>query len=587
LSRPFRVEGIEALALKYALLNAIRYGGQASKKAVISKIFAERPELRPYAREIVNLVAKAVEKVNKLTLDEQRRLIEERWPELLEEKERKEEKKELPPLPNADKFKKIRTRFAPNPDFDIHIGNARAAIISYKYAEMYKGDFILRFEDTDPKTKTPILEAYDVIRENLKWLGLKWSEEYIQSLRMEHYYEKAKELIQLGGAYVCTCPPNKIKEDRLRGLRCKHAYQSIEESLDLWERMLEGEFKEQEAVLRVKTDPKYPDPSVRDWIAFRVIDTSKYPHPLVGDKYIVWPTYNFACGIDDHLLSISHILRGKEHIVNTIKQKYMYKHFGWKYPEAIHMGRLKLEGFILSKSKIRAGIEKGIYSSWDDIRLATLSALRRKGILPQAIWEVILDVGIKPSEARISIVNLHAINRKYLEPLANRYMFVKDPVKVKILNPPFLEAELPFHPSYPERGKRKISVSPIDNVAHIFISGDDSRELKEGSTIRLMGLYNIKVLEKKQEELIAEVIGISHKKAHVEKIPILQWVPCTNNVRVEVYRAKGNQLYIEEGLGEPAISDLKVNSQVQFIRYGFVKIEEKSERGIKAIYTHD
>ncbi|RLE65216.1 MAG: glutamate--tRNA ligase [Thermoprotei archaeon] len=582
------LKDVENIVLKYALVNAIKYGGRADKKAVLSKVFGERPDLRPLAREIVKLADKIILQVNSMSLNEQKKLLEEKWPELLEaEKEKKPVEKKLPPLPNVENYKTVRTRFAPNPDFDIHIGNARAAILSYEYARIYKGDFILRFEDTDPKTKTPILEAYDVIRENLKWLGIKWKEEHIQSLRMEKYYEYSRKLIELGGAYVCTCSPQVIRDMRFRGLRCVHSNQTPEEALELWDKMLEGAFGEQEAVLRVKTDPKYPDPSVRDWIAFRIIDTSKYPHPLVGDKYIVWPTYNFACGIDDHLLSITHILRGKEHVVNTIKQRFLYNHFKWRYPEAIHVGRLKLEGFILSKSKIRAGIEKGMYTGWNDIRLATLSALRRRGILPEAIWDLILDVGIKTSEARISVVNLHAMNRKYLEPLANRYMFVRSPVKLKIIGAVETTAVIPMHPSFPERGSRRISLNVEDGEAVVYISRGDAKNLEEGDNFRLMGLFNLRLVRKQENKLTAKVTGLSLKKAHAEKIPIIQWVPLEENTPVEVHRAIGDEIVIERGLGEPSICNLRPDDRVQFFRYGFVRIEEVRKEGVTAIYTHN
>ena len=276
---------IKEIIYKHALKNAVKYGGKAQLKPVISKVFHEKPDLKKRAREIVEIAREIIREVNSLTLEEQKRILREKWPEELKE-EKREYKKTLPPLPNVSKYKMVVTRFAPNPDFDIHIGNARAAILSHEYARMYNGKFILRFEDTDPKTKTPIKEAYDAIRESLKWLGIKWDEEYIQSLRMEIYYEYARKLIEKGGAYVDLCSPEEISRMRKEGIRCKHAQQSVEENLELWDKMLSGYFGEQEAVLRVKTDPQYPDPSVRDWIALRIIDTTKYPHPIVGSKYI-------------------------------------------------------------------------------------------------------------------------------------------------------------------------------------------------------------------------------------------------------------------------------------------------------------
>ncbi len=158
-----------------------------------------------------------------------------------------------------------------------------------------------------------------------------------------------------------------------------------------------------------------PNPAVRDWPALRVIDTKKYPHPRVGSKYIVWPLYNLAAGIDDHLMGMTHIIRGKEHYTNMVRQKYMYEYLGWKYPEAIHYGRLKITGADLSKSKIVAGIKEGTYTGFDDPRLGTFAALRKRGITPEAIKKMIIEVGIKPNDVTLSWENLFSYNRKILD----------------------------------------------------------------------------------------------------------------------------------------------------------------------------
>ncbi|RLE95087.1 MAG: glutamate--tRNA ligase [Thermoprotei archaeon] len=576
---------LEKTILKYALINAIKYGGTASLKAVIGKVLAENPSLRKNIKEVIKEAEKIVNEVNKMSLEKQQELLKKMFPEAIVE-EKKEVKKGLPPLPNADKYREIRTRFAPNPDFVLTLGNARPAILSYEYARLYKGKFILRFEDTDPRTKRPLPEAYDLIKEDLKWLKIKWDEEYIQSLRMKIYYYYAKKLLEKGYAYICTCSPEKIREYRTKGIRCTCAEKAPEDQLELWDKMLDGSFEEGQAVLRIKTDPKYPDPSVRDWIAFRVIDTSKYPHPIVGDKYIVWPTYNFACAIDDHEMKITHILRAKEHISNTIKQKFLYEHLKWKYPEAIHFGRLKLEGFILSKSKIRAGIEKGLYIGPDDIRLGTLMALRKRGFLPESIWDLILEVGVKSSEATISFINLCALNRKYLEPIANRYMFVYDPILLEIPSDKDLVAKLNYHPSFPERGTREIVLKSVEGKVRVYICRNDAIK-NLGKPLRLIGLINISL--SRVEENVAEgnIIGEDVKEVKDLGGEIIQWVPADNYIKAEVMRVQGNSIVVEEGLADPGVKLLSVNDRIQFIRYGFVKLDSASENKYKFIYIHD
>ncbi len=564
-------ENLENILLKHALANAVKYGGKASLKAVVSKVFAEAPELRKDARRVVEEAKRVIEKVNSMKPEEQRRLLEEMWPGALEER-RKEERKGLPPLPGVNATGLVVTRFAPNPDFVLHLGSARPAILSYYYAKkMYKGRFILRFEDTDPKVKRPIPEAYRLIRDDLHWLGLEWDEEHIQSRRMEVYYWYAEKLLEAGHAYMCTHSREEIKKYRDAGQPDPCRSLAPEEHLERWDKMLNGEYSEGEAVLRIKTDPAHPNPSVRDWIAFRIVDTARSPHPLVGDRYVAWPTYNFACAIDDHLLGVTHILRGKEHAVNTLKQEYVYRYFGWKMPVTVHFGRLHLEGMILSKSVIRRGIEEGRYTDWRDIRLGTLQALRRRGILPEAIWDLIMEVGVKASTAVVSVDKLHALNRKYLEPIADRYMFVPPPyVEAEITGLENPRARLLYHPSHPERGERVVEVPG----GRVYVNVRDV----ESGELRLMGLGNFRY---ENGRLVYISGGVEYAKE--KKLPIVQWAPAETALHVRVVKAVGDEIVEEEGPAEPAVSKLKPGDQVQFLRYGFVK----KEADRLFIYTHD
>ncbi len=574
------MEELRSLITRLALENAVKHGGRALSQPVLSKLLGSRPELRPRAREILKLVEEVVAEVNRLSPDDQRRMLEGLGALGEASAPRAAERRGLPPLPEAEEGRVV-TRFAPNPDFVLHLGSARPAVLSHEYARAYKGRFLLRFEDTDPKTKAPLPEAYEMIREDLRWLGVKWDEEYIQSLRMEVYYEYARRLIEVGGAYVCTCPREVVSEYRAKGIRCACAARPVEEQLELWERMLAGGFKEGEAVLRVKTDISHPNPSVRDWIAFRVIDTEKHPHPLTGSRYVVWPTYNFACAIDDHLMGITHILRGAEHEVNTLKQRYIYEYFGWKYPVAIHFGRMGIEGAILSKSKIREGIRRGAYLGVDDPRLATLRALRRRGILPEAVRELVLQVGIKPSTARISLENLFALNRKRVEELANRYMFVPDPVPLEVRASGELVGKIPRHPSHPERGVREVRVPTKDGVGLVYISGDDARALAPGAEVRLLGLANLRYLGGGR----AEVVNFDVEYAKEKGLPIIQWAPQEGSLRARALVARGDELLEVSGVLEPGGAELKQGEHAQFYRFGFVVLEDPGT--MLFIYTHD
>src|SRR5213596_4118844 len=276
--------------------------------------------------------------------------------------------KALPPLPNTDKYAMIVTRFAPNPDFVLHLGSIRAIILSHDYARMYKGRFLLRFDDTDPRLKKSALEYYDLIREDVRWLECQWDAEYIASDRVPVYYEHAEKVLKSGDAYICTCTPDDFRLNINAGRACPDRSKSPEQNLADWAKMLNGGFGEGDAVLRVKTELAHPNPAVRDWPALRIIDPEKYPHPRVGSKYRVWPLYNFSAAVDDHLIGVTHIIRGKEHLTNAVRQTFLYKHMGWSYPEAIEYGRLKMIGFKLSKSEMVKELEEGLVDGFDDPR---------------------------------------------------------------------------------------------------------------------------------------------------------------------------------------------------------------------------
>ncbi|MCI2415063.1 MAG: glutamate--tRNA ligase [Candidatus Aramenus sp.] len=561
---------LEELIYKHALANAVKHDGKAQVGPVVSKVLGERPELKSNAKQLVKEVEKVIGKVNSMTLEEQLKELREKYPEILEEK-KEEEKKTLPPLPNVKG--RVVTRFAPNPDGPLHLGNARAAVLSHEYARIYKGDFILRFDDTDPKVKRPIKEAYDWIREDLRWLGFSWKVEFSASSRLERYYEVAKELISKGNAYVDLCSEEEFKKMREAKRPCPNREKSPEDNLELWDKMLSGHFKEGEAVVRVKTRLDDPDPSKVDWVMLRIVDTEKNPHPLVGSKYFIWPTYNFASAVDDHDFDVTHILRAKEHMANGEKQRWIFNYMGWEVPEVTLFGRLKLEGFMMSKSKIRGMLEKG--TDRDDPRLPTLAGLRRRGILPETVIEVILEVGVKGSDATISFDNLAAINRKKLDQVAKRLMFVKDYKEFELEIPEEIIARIPIRPNSNEY--REIHAKPGDKV---LLNKEDATE---GTKLRLLELCNVEV---RGDALAFISKGIDDAKKLNAKI--VQWVKSSDAVDVKVIKADPQgDLQEENGKGERAIGDLKEGEVVQFIRYGFVRVDANSREGVVTIFAHD
>ncbi len=546
---------IKEIVEKYAILNAASHSGKAVEKAVLGKIIAENPELRVEIKKLKKEVEKVVKKVNKMHIDEIKKLAEKFKPVAKETKE----EKGLKDLPNVE-IGNFVVRLAPNPDGALTLGNARPAVLCDEYAKRYNGKFILRFDDTDPKVKKPEPRFYKWIREDLEWLGVKIDKEVIQSKRLDIFYEYAQRLIEMGKAYVCTCKSEEWKKLRDEGKPCPCRDLPPEEHLKRWEKMLNHEYKEGEAVLRIKTDLNHPNTAVRDWAAMRIVD--KPEHPLVKDVH-VWPLYNFASAIDDHLLGVTHILRGQEHSTNEVKQRYLYEYLGWQYPNVILLGRFSLEGAVLSKSKIRRGIEEGEFEGWDDPRVGTLRALRRRGFHPEAIRKIILDIGVKSSDMTISMKNLAAYNKKFVDPIAKRFFFVKDPVKIKVLNMPFEEKELKAHPEK-DLGIRKFKLD-----GEFFIERDDFEKYR-GKEIRLKDLFNVKL---GKESIFTSL--------ELKKVSKIHWVPANDYMKVKVIMP-GETFH---GVGESNLRSVQPDDILQFERFGFVRVDSIGKE-IVVVFGH-
>jgi len=567
---------------KAAVLNAIKHNGKADPGAVLGNLLGENNDLKPKAKELMTSVRRIVEEVNSTTLIQLNREASEKWPEELV-KEKPEEERKLPPLPHEDKYSTIVTRVAPNPDFVLHIGNARAAILSHDYARMYKGKFIVRFEDTDPRLKKAQLQYYDIIREDLKWLNCSWDEEVIQSDRLLNYYEIGRALLSKGAAYVCECQPEQWRELVSSKTACPHRELGIARQIERWEKMLNGGYGEGQAVYRVKTDLNHPNPAIRDWPGFRIVDTTKNPHPRVGSEFRVWPLYNMASGVDDHELGITHVIRGKEHLTNMARQLFMYQHLGWHYPDAIHYGRLKVEGMNLSKSRMMRALDEGEYQGVDDPRLGTLAALRRRGYRAETIRQLMWDVGPKPVDVTISWDNINAMNRKIIDPTSHRYYFAPNPIRAEVSGvKETKDIQAPLHPQHPEMGNRTLRVQSHDGTCTILLAGSDRTLLVSGNTVRLMGLFNMRPVGFSDGELRGECLGESITKA--ENVPILQWVPDEQKIPVTVVMPDATH---DNGFAEEGLRTESVGSVIQFVRFGFGRIDEVKAGKVTVYFAHE
>jgi len=558
-------EEVKRLVERCALENAVQHNGRALTKCVVGRLIGLKPELKQHIKEILRVVEKTVNEVNKLSIEEQKERLKGFAAPESEKTESRAEERTLKPLPNA--VKGVKLRFAPNPDGALTLGNARPAVLCDEYAKLYNGEFILRFDDTDPKIKVPEKRFYKWVVEDLKWLGVKIDKIVYASKRLKIYYEYAERLIRSGFAYVCTC--NALEWRKLRDAReaCPCRGLSVEKQLERWDRMLKGAYHEGEAVLRIKTDLAHENPSVRDFAAMRIVDEPA--HPLVRNKHL-WPLYNFASAIDDYLLNITHVLRGQEHALNTVKQKFIYDYLGWKYPEVIILGRFSLVGMVLSKSRIRAGIEKGEFEGWDDVKLGTLRALRRRGYAPEALRKLIIDMGVTSSDATIAEENLAAYNRKIVDAKANRYFFVGNPVKIYVEGLDKREVRVPLHPDDEKRGYRTLHLHGNSRCA-LLIEKRDYERLKNRE-VRLKHLCNV-VLERR-----ASVTGSEVKKG----IPIIHWVPLSEKIRVDLLTPNS----VIRGYGEINLMNEAPGSVVQFERVGFARIEKVGKKKLSAVFAH-
>jgi glutamyl-tRNA synthetase len=549
-----------------ALQNAVKHGGVPQPGAVIGMVMGAHPELRARAKEVSALAKEAIAEVAKLSPEERVATLQARAPEMIAAmSEKHEKKKTLPDLEGAERG--VVMRFAPNPSGPLHIGHARAAALNDAYVKQYGGRYILRIEDTDPKRVDP--EAYATVQEDIKWLGLGITEVVTQSDRLPIYYDLCRQLIEKGGAYVCTCDNEQFKELKQNKTACPCRDQPVAKNLELWQKMLDHTFKEGEVSVRIKTDLTHPDPAMRDFPAFRILDAP--PHPKV--KAHVYPLMNFSVVADDHLLGVTHVIRGKDHIANTRRQRYIYDHFGWTVPVYRHYGRMGIEGVVLSTSQMRAGIKEGTYTGWDDIRLGTLRALARRGILPEAVKNAMIAIGIGDVDISFSWDNLYAENKKLVDPTANRYFFVPDPVEACIEGAPAHTAHALLHPSDAARGSRT-----LEFTGSVLIP---KTELVPGTAmLRLKDLFNVKIAWNGDTPAFSYG-GDSLADARAAKAHIVQWLPAQATVPCTLLTQEGEMT----GACEPAVKN-ELGKVVQFERVGFVKIDSVSADSVKAYFTH-
>lgn len=558
---------------KIALQNAFEHGGQTQDKIILGKILGTKPEFRSKVKEISKDISQIVSDVNRLSSEEQKKEIEENFPDVLAPKEKIEEREGLPELKGAEQGKVI-TRFPPEPNGYPHIGHAKAAIINSEYAKMYDGKFILRMDDTNPEAER--MEYHAAIKVGLEWLGIEFDKVKNTSDDMELFYEKGMELIKSGKAYVCTCKRDDISKNRRERKACKCSREDIDKNNKNWEKMNE-KFKPGEAIVRFRGDMKADNAVMRDPVLFRIIDESHY---ILGKKYRIWPSYDFAVAIEDSIDGVTHAFRSKEFELRKELIDSILDALNMRKPYQGFFSRLEFKGMPISKRIIKPLIEEGKVSWYDDPRLPTLEALKRRGIKPEAIRKFIMSLGLTKANTLAPFDALEAFNRKFVDASSIRLFMVSNAKKLSIKNLPMSSVEIPNHPVN-NMGKRKIEVDE-----NFYISGDDAQSIKEGTQIRLLGLGNVLII-KDGRELVGEFVG----EGDTSNIPKIQWVSqkTAHEIKMIIPRVLFNgEDFNEESLEEldvytePHYLQLKEGEEIQFVRFGYCRKDSQNQ----AIFTH-
>ncbi|MEM4391796.1 MAG: glutamate--tRNA ligase [Candidatus Nitrosotenuis sp.] len=559
---------------KMALQNAIEHGGKTQDKIVLAKILGQEPSLRNQVKEIMPMIAEVVASVNKLSAEEQRKEAESEFPELLTEKPKKQEERDgLPPLEGAEHGKVV-TRFPPEPNGYPHIGHAKAAIIDEEYAKMYGGKMILRFDDTNPEAER--LEYYAAIKVGLDWLEVKYDQVKNTSDDIELLYQKCMEMLDGNYAYVCTCKQETISQNRRDMKPCKCSLGDLEQNMERWDRMF-SKYKQGEAIVRYRGDMKSENTVMRDPVMFRIIETK---HPLLGDKYRVWPSYDFAVAIEDSIDGVTHAFRTKEYELRNELYYQILDRLKMRKPKVIEFSRLGFEGMPVSKRMLRPLIEEGKVSGYDDPRLPTLEAMKRRGIRPQAIRKFVLSLGFTKADTLAPFETLESFNRKLVDAESIRLHMVKNPVSIKITNLPAEKITMPNHPTK-DMGTRSVELGE-----ELYLEQEDVANLKAGSRIRLIGLGNIEI-SRAEPQLQARYLGEELEG----DIPKVHWVVRKTAQKIKIlipsqlfYDEQFNEKSLEEinVFTEPHYSQLKEGTEIQFVRFGYCRKDSM----LQAIYTH-
>lgn len=517
------------------------------------------------------------------------------------------------------KHKEIITRFPPEPNGYLHIGHAKSIILNFELADQFNGKTNLRFDDTNPVKEDT--EYVNSIEEDVKWLGFQWDDLFFASNYFDEMYERAVLLIKKGKAYVCDLTAEEMREYRgtLRepGKESPHKSRTVEENLDLFDRMRKGEFKDGEKVLRANIDMSSPNINMRDPIIYRI---SHAVHHNTGDKWCIYPMYDYAHPIEDAIEGITHsicTLEFEDHrplydwVINECEME--------NKPRQIEFARLNITNTVMSKRNLKQLVDEKFVDGWDDPRMPTVAGLRRRGYTPEAIRNFCREIGVSKANSTVDGQMLEFFIREDLNPKAPRTMGVLRPLKVVITNYPENQVEMlevENNQDDPSMGIRTVPFS-----REIYIEQEDFMEhppkkyfrLFPGNEVRLKGAYFVKCNDvvKDSEGNVTEIhctydpetksgSGFTGRKVK----GTIHWVDAVNAVPAEfrlyeplildeaqeegktfLDQINPNSMEVLQGFVEPNMKGSKPQDKFQFFRHGFFNVDSKYTTEDKLVFN--
>ena len=612
------MKSVELICEKYAIQNALEHG-EAQVGSIMKIIMKDNPELRKEANKVKDILEKKVEYVNSLKKDEIQKIAQQKYPEILKEEEVTDTTEDVDfirKIINEDmktgKFGgRVHTRFPPEPNGYLHVGHSMSINLNYGIAKEYKGKFNLRFDDTNPVKEEE--EYVKAIVEDVKWLGADFRDEVLfASDYFDQFYEYAIQLIKKGVAYIDDLSVEEIREQRgdltELGKDSPYRNRSIEENLDLFIRMKDGEFPEGARVLRAKIDMQHPNLMMRDPVIYRILHKS---HHNTGDKWCIYPTYDWAHGLEDSIEGITHSICTLEFEVH--RQLYDWyldqlddeKGKPIYHPQQIEFARLNLSYLVLSKRRQLRLVKEGYVNGWNDPRLLTISGMRRGGITSDALRKFCKHIGVTKRKRIVDRSVFDKFVRDDLDERCPRVMSVLRPLKLVITNYPEEKVEdiiVQNHPRDKKMGTRKVKFSRtlyIEQEDFMEDPPSDFKRLAPGTEVRLRYAYIVKcekVIKDKKTGEITEIHCSHQSETEAKKsLGTIHWISADHTVKAKIRLydrlcIKENPMDVEEGkdftdyinpdsleivtgLVEPFIQKAEAGSRYQFERLGYFNID--------------